>query len=262
MQQMIKEGDEEPQHPRLHRAFPEVNGSAMFLNHIGMNVYAWDKIEPSDRPRSRCPECMEELLARRGAERIWHWAHRPGTDNLRSCSGEETEWHLRWKAAHLNLGWAIEVPVLVGEKRFRVDAMHLPKTNIREFVHSLSPTYIEKHQTLKLTGASILWIFDGDTFTWNGRKEVSGKLSSKGYRHLLSPKARDLHREIGGLVHFERRLWEHWKADIWYPARDGALELAIRYRITDLELVFANAKPAGPREPVVLQERQTLEVGR
>jgi hypothetical protein len=139
--------------------------------------------------------------------------------------------------------------------------MHLPKTNIREFVHSLSPTYIEKHQTFKLTGASILWIFDGNVFTWNGRKEVSGKLSSKGYRHLLSPRAQDLHREIGGWVHFERRLWEHWKADIWYPARSGALELAIRYGIADLKRIFANVKPTGRREPVVLQERHTSEVG-
>lgn len=229
----------------------------MFLNRVGMNVYAWNKIEPSDRPRSYCPECMEELVARRGAARIWHWAHKPGTCNLRGCSGEETEWHLRWKAAHLNLGWAIEVPVLVSGKRFRVDAMNLPKTDIREFVHSLSPAYVEKHRMLKHTGVSILWIFDGDAFVWDGRKEVPGKLSKKGYRDLLSPRARDLHHEIGGWVHFEKRLWEHWKADIWYPARGGALELVIRYGITNLERVFANAEPAGPRESVILQERHT-----
>jgi hypothetical protein len=90
----------------------------VLLNHVGMNVYTWDKIEPAARPSSYCPECKEELVARGGAERIWHWAHKPGTGNPRACSGEETEWHLRWKAAHLHFGWAIEVPVLVGRKRF------------------------------------------------------------------------------------------------------------------------------------------------
>jgi hypothetical protein len=230
----------------------------MFLNHVRMNVYTWDKIEPSARPSSHCPECNEELVARRGAWRTWHWAHKPGTGNLPACSTEETEWHMRWKAVHLHFGWDIEVPVLVGPKRFCVDAMYVPKTSIREFVHSLSPTYIEKHRMLKSTRATVLWIFDGDIFTWEGRREVPGRHSRKGYRRLLSPKARDLHRETGGLVHFQGWLWEHWKADIWYPAPLSLQELAIQYKdITDLPQLLANAKPAGPREPVVLPERDS-----
>lgn len=61
---------------------------------------------------------------------------------------------MRWKAVHLHFDWDIEVPVLVGPKRFCVDAMYVPKTSIREFVHSLSPTYIEKHRMLKSTGGN------------------------------------------------------------------------------------------------------------
>lgn len=38
----------------------------MFLNHVRMNVYTWDKIEPSAQPSSHCPECNEELVARPG----------------------------------------------------------------------------------------------------------------------------------------------------------------------------------------------------
>jgi len=233
----------------------------MLLNHVGMYVHTWDKIEPSARPSSYCPECNGEPIARRGAQRIWHWAHKPGTDNPRACSAEETEWHLHWKAVHLHIGWDIEVPVVVGRKRFCVDAMNVPRTSIREFVHSLSPTYVEKHRTLKSTGANILWILDGDTFTWEEREEVAGKHGSRGYRHLLPPRARDLHRETGGLlqVHFQGRLWEHWKHDIWYPAPLYKQELAMEYNdITDLQQVFAKAKIAGPREPVMLLERGSV----
>lgn len=44
---------------------------------------------------TRCPTCREPVLARCGAEKVWHWAHQSGS-NCPAAVGE-TEWHLSWK---------------------------------------------------------------------------------------------------------------------------------------------------------------------
>lgn len=79
------------------------------------------------------------------------------------------------KFAYLSFpGWQIEVPISAGGRT----------GSVREFIHSLSPRYIEKHMAylqgrrnechhLKNTpGLHPLWIFDGNEFVSARRRLV------------------------------------------------------------------------------------------
>ncbi len=173
---------------------------------------------------STCPECGGELTARCGEVVTWHWAHRP--KERRGCWHSESEWHLGWKAAYESLpGWIVEAPLQIGGRTFRADAMN-PRTGaVREFVHSLSPAYIEKHRALAAAGLDVLWIFDGVAF---GSRRVFRVRGGEGRARLLTPRAAALHSEIGGLVHHGGRLWRHWRDGIWFPCNGPAAQHMLR----------------------------------
>ena len=115
-------------------------------------------------------------------------------------------------------GWEIEVPVEVMGEKYRADAMNRTTGQIREFVHSLSPCYVEKHFYLMKSRLDVLWIFDGAQFASERAKPCRGG----GLRKLMKPKALNQHSTIGGLLHHEGRLWKHWKDNVWYPTEGPA----------------------------------------
>jgi len=190
----------------------------IILNHNKIPVWGWD-----GSSESRCPDCGANLTSRKGEYVVWHWAHYPNT-STRNCWTRESRWHLLMKKAYYDLkNWKIEVPFTVKRKKFRIDAANLETGSFREFVHTLSPNYIDKHRILADSGMDIMWIFDGNEFGRNRLKRVRGG----GIKHLLKPRARDIHLATGGLVHFERSLWHEWKKDIWYPNNGPAAKLIL-----------------------------------
>jgi hypothetical protein len=184
----------------------------MLLNHARKTPRHWDDALPS-----LCPDCSDRLIARRGPVVIWHWAHQAGSvGGAGGCGGCETHWHAAWKSVyHQFPGWRIEVPLDLNGRRYRVDAANLARSQVREFVHSLSESYVDKHLALRRTGLEVLWIYDGEVFAADRSRYIRGG----GIKHLLKPKARWLHAQVGGLVHFEGELWKEWKYDCWYPLR-------------------------------------------
>lgn len=203
----------------------------MLLNHARKTPRDWDDATPS-----LCPECSAPLLPRRGRVLVWHWAHRGvARDGSRTgCEGGgETAWHRAWKSVYHDLArWEIEVPLDLDGERFRLDAARLPL--VREFVHSLSEKYVRKHLALKSAGLDVLWIYDGGQFVAERARTVRGG----GIKHLLKPRARWLHAEVGGLVHHDHRLWRHWEGDVWYPieyGRPASLALAFDRHLADLK---------------------------
>jgi len=55
-----------------------------------------EKIKAQPKQKALCPICNEELIAKCGKIKIWHWAHKSGTD----CDDwyePESAWHLNWK---------------------------------------------------------------------------------------------------------------------------------------------------------------------
>jgi hypothetical protein len=141
---------------------------------------------------------------KKGTIMIWHWAHKRNNNN--DCGASESKWHLAMKEAYLKFnGWTVEHPVKVQqwdatwdndlrelvaqrwiEKKFIIDAYCKYTKKAREFVHSLSPYYINKHNQLQWNGYDVLWIFDGNEFLSAHARQTS---DHKGMRKFLKPKA-------------------------------------------------------------------------
>ena len=55
-----------------------------------------NRVEASPNLKGLCPYCMQDVIAKCGTQKIWHWAHR----NKMTCDNwwePETEWHRTWK---------------------------------------------------------------------------------------------------------------------------------------------------------------------
>lgn len=46
--------------------------------------------------KAKCPICSEEVIAKCGTIKVWHWSHKSKSD-CDSFGEPETEWHLNWK---------------------------------------------------------------------------------------------------------------------------------------------------------------------
>ena len=187
-----------------------------------------ERVQMRNEGDSLCPECGAPLVARRGEVVVWHWAHAPNKAHRASCAWEESSWHLRWKQAfHQYEGYEVEFAVNVGGKKYVLDAYRARDGRVREFVHSLSPSYAAKHQALaRAYPGKVSWLFDGHEFGSLRSKPVRGG----GIRGLLKPRAKLMHDAIGGYVHIQggpfAGVWKHWKHDIWYriPESDNWLK--------------------------------------
>lgn len=55
------------------------------------------RIEPTKGAHALCPVCRQEVIARCGTTRRWHWAHQKNCQCSDQWWENETEWHRRWK---------------------------------------------------------------------------------------------------------------------------------------------------------------------
>ena len=186
----------------------------MIHNHIGKAV--WD-YHYTDNPISLCPICEGPLTGKRYAKRvIWHWAHRP--KHRGDCPHYESHWHLVTKIAQSRLpGWVIEHPIQTTKKKYRVDAYNTKHRRIREFVHTVTPYYYQKHLVLRAEHYSqVNWVYHGEQYVSLRARPVA----KGGIKSFLVPRAWELFEKIGGLVHYNQRLWKHWQKNIWFPFDD------------------------------------------
>jgi hypothetical protein len=114
--------------------------------------------------------------------------------------------------------WVIEHPIDVGHKRYRVDAYNTKYGTIREFVHTATPYYYQKHLDLrKARHNHINWLFDGEQFVSKLSRYIPRKGDrSPGHSEFLKDTPFQLFEKIGGLVHYENRIWTHWKNNVWF----------------------------------------------
>lgn len=105
---------------------------------------------------AKCGDCGGDVVARRPSGSAWHWMHKG--DRPPHCrAGGESEWHLKVKSACEDAGFQVEVPF----DRWRFDAASAHHHfAVVEAVHSLSPTYYDKAETLSGLGDRQLWILD------------------------------------------------------------------------------------------------------
>ena len=167
----------------------------MYLNKQNQTVGSWN-----GQTDSTCSRCNSALFPKRGLYTASHWSHYSGgncptikrADKIKEWSlpidysklqKSETNCHLSCKAMYHNwAGWAAEKSCNVGYIKFRFDTAHKEKKSVREFVHSLDKSYIEKNQILTTAGFDVLWFIHGEAFVSpHTIKEIK---SSKGNIYL------------------------------------------------------------------------------
>ena len=177
----------------------------MLFNHKRQLVSDW-----TEGQESICPECETALVAKRGQIKIWHWAHK---SNEAGCGSYETDWHLVWKMTYLLYpGWEVEYPLEINGSRYRIDAYRKETGSVREFVHSLSEHYTDKHMKLVEADYDVLWIWDGAEF----KSAYAGKMKHTDTTHYmgvnwLKPRAAHIYRILGGYLHYNSEFFRSWK---------------------------------------------------
>ena len=243
----------------------------MILNHLRTAVWNWD-----GSAETKCPMCGELLVARRCQDRVWHWAHKPYTNQKKgTCLFDDSPWALQWRLGyHMFEGWKIEVPkklpygttiLLHALKPVTPRMIELgEKGKVREFVTHINEDNEPRFQFLMgATNHDVLWFFNGKEQARALAKQV-GKEDRKGYKDFLKPKAQVLYQRIcaagqTALVHIEGpdggTLYKEWvkyagcegdvskgeRTGVWFPL-DGDRALSVLDNYSHVTLPYDNAK--------------------
>lgn len=227
--------------PGQARQFQRKRRKRMLLNHLRERVG-----ESANPEAALCPLCGDRVTPKTCTKTMSHWAHFPKKHGQESaelrCPHFESRWHLIMKLAYRLMetdGWEIELPVMLGGRRYLLDAVNRRTGQLREFVHTLSPYHHEKHLLLASQPVedqlgckvnSIGWIYDGEMFV---RKHP--RRCYCGYRSFLKPKSSRLQAKTGGVVHFRGRGLLEGETmlpenTIYMPMRDVACLRYLRYQ--------------------------------
>lgn len=114
-----------------------------------------------------CPICLEEVIAKCGEIKIWHWAHKNNID-CDSWSEGETQWHLDWKNEFPPQNQEVifekpdnDNPSIL--KKHRADVFI--KNKVIEFQSSsISPTQIKEREHFY---GDMVWVINGMTIAKN-----------------------------------------------------------------------------------------------
>ena len=173
--------------------FSSVDYNGRFYMEFAYND-AGKRIEPVPEGRARCSVCSEELIAKCGPQRIWHWSHGAGTD-CDPWSEPETAWHRGWKSCfHPDCREVVIAP-------HRAD-VRTQAGWVLEFQHS--PISAEEIAERECFYGRMVWIIDASEFVSNL------SLSFRGNRTLLEWK-------------YARRCWDRACKHVYLDLRDRAL---------------------------------------
>jgi hypothetical protein len=237
----------------------------MILNQVRTPVWAWD-----GKAESKCPMCGEPLVARRCQDRVWHWAHKPHTNQKEgTCLFDDSEWALQWRLGyHMFPGWQIEVPKKDGTGQVHLVHAINPKTRqVREFVSHINDKLNPRFNFLaNAQSHQVCWMFNGNEWVRNGANAAA----QGGFRDFLKPKAQKLYDAIflngqNALVHIPGpgggTLYREWiktmdkatgkplpqpeRTGIWFPLT-GEAALAVLNNFSKVTLPYDNAKSEKP----------------
>jgi hypothetical protein len=117
--------------------------------------------EAQPKQRGICQACGDEVIAKCGRVKVWHWAHK-GRLSCDPWWENETEWHRKWKA-QFPPDWQEQVATdpITGERH--IADVRIPYGLVIEFQHStIAPAEIAARE--KFYG-NMIWIVDGDRGT-------------------------------------------------------------------------------------------------
>lgn len=121
-----------------------------------------------------CPICGEEVIAKCGDIKIWHWAHKSGFE-CDSFGEPETKWHLEWKdnfpeerqevIIEKNIIQTIDKTKPFEELKKHVADVKTKNGLILEFQNSpISPKKIHEREWFY---GNMIWILNGKTLAKN-----------------------------------------------------------------------------------------------
>jgi len=234
----------------------------MILNHHRTPVWAWDGLA-----ESKCPMCGELLVARRCRDKVWHWAHKPHTNQKAgTCLFDDSPWALKWRLGYLMFpGWEIERPRVAAGRTHLLHALNPATRNVREFVGHINDANVPRFQfLLGAQNHQVMWMFNGKEWCRNGARQVG---NNGGYKDFLKPKAQALYEQIilagqNALIHLEgpdgSRLYREWvkpaindtvkveHTGVWFPC-EGEKALAVLDNYSRVTLPYDNAKSEAPK---------------
>ena len=226
----------------------------MLLNHLRTPVWAWD-----GQADSKCPCCSIPLVAKRPHDKVWHWAHKPHSNQIEgTCLFDESSWALRWRLGYFEFeGWEIEVPKKVGDRVHLLMAINPVTKNVREFVGKISDKHEPRYAfLLAAQNHRVLWMFNGEEWASDRRRAIK----NDGVVDILKPKAQALYDRIcaakqGALLHLDGKLYREFvpKDDpdkhtgIWYPLT-GEKSQAVLSNFNEAKLPYENTPPPQKRE--------------
>lgn len=109
------------------------------------------------REKAKCPSCGDEVIAKCGEIKQWHWAH-AGREDCDPWSEPESEWHLGWKTLFDEQYREVVLPP------HRADIKNIDGLVV-ELQHSaISPAEITERESFY---RKMVWIVDGAPFLKN-----------------------------------------------------------------------------------------------
>lgn len=121
--------------------------------------------------RATCPGCDQEVLAKCGEIKIWHWAHK--VNDCDPWHEPESDWHLEWKS-RFPPAWQ---EVIIGRHRADVKT---PKRVVELQSSSISSQDIREREIFY---GQMLWIVRGEEFFDNLNLWNHGAYVSFRWRH-------------------------------------------------------------------------------
>ena len=118
-------------------------------------VFENNRIEATPGATGTCPSCENNLVAKCGPKKVWHWAHK-GRRHCDHWWENETEWHRAWKN-QFNLDWQ-EVPARDDEGELHIADVKTPNGLVIEFQHSAIKA--EEVRIRTQFYGEIIWIVD------------------------------------------------------------------------------------------------------
>ena len=108
-----------------------------------------------------CPLCSEQLIAKCGSLKIWHWSHKNKND-CDSWSEGETDWHKDWKDSTLPEFCEVKIG------NHRADIKN-NKGLVIELQHS--PIDVETIKERERHYGKMIWLFDAQDFRLEFKKK-------------------------------------------------------------------------------------------
>jgi len=118
------------------------------------------RVRANPKDKALCPLCNEEVIAKCGSIKIWHWSHK----SLKDCDDwyePESKWHIEWK----NEFPIEQQEVMVGKKdKYHIADIKNSKTVVELQNSSISTKDISQREKFY---ENMIWILNGNKFGEN-----------------------------------------------------------------------------------------------